>query len=339
MKRIHAIIITLALALLLTACGDKSTTPAGNNNSATKAPNSPTSSANNDSTTPTNKPTDPVANTPTPEPENSPTPAVLASGLYNDQNELKKSWEELITSEKIKVEDGMLTYVNENLIGMLVIDESVIGIKTHEKNAWNKLVGPFDGTAITKVVLPVSFTEIPDGTFKFSSITAVEIPNTVTRIGDFAFSDCYKLETITLPSSLVEIGEFAFGGCLMLKELELPDGLKVIKDRALDNCRNLKKLIIPKSVEVCPNGYNLFNERYGHTITIVIYSNENRHGLPLNDYVESPGYDPNAFVCPIPTSGSDWRVTAVVEDDSPELAYCIKFNIKYEIMDSSSKEN
>ena len=39
------------------------------------------------------------------------------------------------------------------------------------------------------------------------------IPNSVTSIGDFAFSSCIGLTSITIPNSVTSIGDYAFSGC------------------------------------------------------------------------------------------------------------------------------
>jgi hypothetical protein len=57
-------------------------------------------------------------------------------------------------------------------------------------------------------------------------IIAVEIPNSVTSIGDYAFASCEMLKTIKLPEQLDTIGDSAFSGCNNLVNLELPSGLK-----------------------------------------------------------------------------------------------------------------
>jgi hypothetical protein len=46
-----------------------------------------------------------------------------------------------------------------------------------------------------------------------SSITSIEIPDSVTSIGDEAFYDCFFLSNIVIPKSVVSIGEKAFYLC------------------------------------------------------------------------------------------------------------------------------
>ena len=42
------------------------------------------------------------------------------------------------------------------------------------------------------------------------SLTDVIIPDGVTEIGSYAFSQCYLLETITIPASVTYIGDNVF---------------------------------------------------------------------------------------------------------------------------------
>ena len=48
---------------------------------------------------------------------------------------------------------------------------------------------------------------------KPSTLTKVVLPNSVTTIGNYAFCDCYSLESIVLPKSLKIIGDGAFSHC------------------------------------------------------------------------------------------------------------------------------
>jgi hypothetical protein len=64
------------------------------------------------------------------------------------------------------------------------------------------------------VTIPDSVTGIGD--FAFSSckgINDITIPNRVTSIGKFAFSDCTGLTSVTIGNSVIYIGEYAFGNC------------------------------------------------------------------------------------------------------------------------------
>ena len=75
----------------------------------------------------------------------------------------------------------------------------------------------------------------------------VVVPDGVESLGNFCFSDCYNLTTVTLPSSLKEIGGGAFQGT-GLKEIEIPSGVKVI-ERYTFQSYQLVKVSLPKTLK------------------------------------------------------------------------------------------
>ena len=79
------------------------------------------------------------------------------------------------------------------------------------------------------------------------TITSVFIPDTVTRIGDYAFSNCAKLGNVTMPASLKEIGFRSFNGCEHLIEITLPSTLQSIEGYAF-YATSLTSLTMPASL-------------------------------------------------------------------------------------------
>lgn len=70
------------------------------------------------------------------------------------------------------------------------------------------------------LVLPDSVTEIGDYAFSdCSGLTSIVIPDSVTVIGEAAFFDCTGLTTIAVPGSVTDIGNGAFAACVNLMQL------------------------------------------------------------------------------------------------------------------------
>lgn len=107
----------------------------------------------------------------------------------------------------------------------------------------------FRYSSVTSVTIPDSVTFISDSAFAYcSNLTNISIPNSVTAIGSFAFEGCTKLESITLPSSLLTISEFLFYDCSQLTTIHIPDSVSSIRQYAFYNCGKLETIRIPVSV-------------------------------------------------------------------------------------------
>ena len=71
-----------------------------------------------------------------------------------------------------------------------------------------------NGEEITALNVPESVTDIGNYTFSgCRGLTSVTIPEGVKSIGNYAFSDCGGLTTVSIPSSMTSIGTSAFNGC------------------------------------------------------------------------------------------------------------------------------
>ncbi len=96
--------------------------------------------------------------------------------------------------------------------------------------------------------IPNSVTAIGDYAFSDCvGLTSVTIPNSVTAIGDYAFY-CSGLTSITIPNSVTAIGTAAFSNCTGLTSITIPNSVTAISDHAFSNCSGLTSVTIPNSV-------------------------------------------------------------------------------------------
>ena len=88
----------------------------------------------------------------------------------------------------------------------------------------------------------------------YSTIETIEILDGVTTIGNYAFSRCRGLTSITIPDSVTSIGNYAFDSCSSLTSITIPDSVTSIGDYAFQGCRGLTSITIPDSVTSIGNG-------------------------------------------------------------------------------------
>ena len=80
--------------------------------------------------------------------------------------------------------------------------------------------------SVSDVVIPseiegLPVTAISVGAFYLSTITSIEIPNTVTSIGEMAFLGCTSLKSVKLSTGVAKIDKNAFGSCSALREVQV----------------------------------------------------------------------------------------------------------------------
>ena len=96
-------------------------------------------------------------------------------------------------------------------------------------------------------VIPNSVTSIGDSAFSgCSGMTELILPNSVRSIGNCAFSLCSGLTELTLPNSVMSIGDCAFYGCTGLTELILPNSVTSIGNYAFSDCSGLEKITVDR---------------------------------------------------------------------------------------------
>ena len=108
-------------------------------------------------------------------------------------------------------------------------------------------------SALETVVLPDSIKRI--GRFAFAgceSLTSIDLSN-ITTVSDEAFASCGKLNQITWGNVLAEIGKDAFTLCNSIKSITLPDSVTTVGYRAFSQCGALTDVTLSKNMAGIPD--------------------------------------------------------------------------------------
>ena len=81
-----------------------------------------------------------------------------------------------------------------------------------------------------------------------SALTSIDIPASVTSIGEYAFYGCTSLTAIRIPGTVKTVGMYSFQDCSALASLELAEGVKELGTLAFRNCSALTQVTLPASL-------------------------------------------------------------------------------------------
>lgn len=110
----------------------------------------------------------------------------------------------------------------------------------------------FPGTNVTnleQLSFPETLTEIGYTNFGGSKLTEISFPRSLSKIGDYCFTNCLNIETLDIPGAIVEIGSGSFSGLSNLREVTFHDGLESIAALAFNECPLLTQLILPSTLK------------------------------------------------------------------------------------------
>ena len=173
----------------------------------------------------------------------------LAPGLYDENNNLLISWENLTSTEYESiihaVYDENDCFLGEMTSAILNVDKNgVLSTAYDSFESENYSVEYLKG----KLVIDDSVTSIGDDAFVYcESLTTIIIPNSVTSIGNSAFEGCSSLKSIAIPERVTSIGNYVFNGCSSLTSITIPSSVTSIGDSAFAYS-GLTSIIIPNSV-------------------------------------------------------------------------------------------
>ena len=165
----------------------------------------------------------------------------------------KEVWSTEVTEEDLKnaVEDEYGVKYSKDWKRLLKMPTELDGVYSIKKGVKVIADDAFSHCfySLKSIIIPDSVTSIGDGAFsECNSLKSINIPDTVTRIGRSAFEDCDSLTSINIPPSLTTIEDGTFLGCHSLRNTNIPDTVTSIEDYAFSECNSLKNINIPNGV-------------------------------------------------------------------------------------------
>ena len=101
---------------------------------------------------------------------------------------------------------------------------------------------------LTSVEIPETVTSIGSYAFLGTGLNSITIPSGVSIINIGAFTNCINLASITIPDGVTSIGVGAFRSCTNLTSMTIPDNVTSIGQYAFQGCTNLTSMTIPDNV-------------------------------------------------------------------------------------------
>ena len=199
----------------------------------------------------------------------------MEPGLYDKNNNLLLSWDELVNKY-----DFEKAVINGNYEAAKIIDSI---------------------DSASKLVLDNTITSIGASAFSgCKNLTKITIPSSVTNMGWYAFYECANLKTVTIAEGITHIGEATFDGCTSLTSITIPSSVTSIGHNAFENCSNLESIKVDSNNPVYDsrNNSNAIIETATNTL---IFGCKNTTWTAMSATRSAPSRSPSSrstWACP-----------------------------------------
>lgn len=138
----------------------------------------------------------------------------------------------------------------------------------------------------------------------------VVVPETVTRLDSFAFSENDAITSIVLPNSITKMEIMVIDRCANLKSITIPASVTSIDSYAISDCNSLKDVYYQGSQEQ----WAKIDDGYGMPAELP-------SGVALHFNAEGPEPKPGVTVEDIPASGTAYAVEQNITIDGKAVAF------------------
>ena len=125
-------------------------------------------------------------------------------------------------------------------------DKNEATITKYNGNSWS--------VYIPKEIDGYTVVAIGNKAFQYKDAKSIIIPETVSYIDSYAFSECYNLREIEIPYLVTTINSNTFANCASLEKVTIPETVTTIYRYAFDYCTSLRTVELPKSLTTLYNG-------------------------------------------------------------------------------------
>lgn len=136
--------------------------------------------------------------------------------------------------ERVTIGEGLTSIGYNGFYGCSSLTNIVVASRNPAYSSLNGVLFSRDQTSLT------AYPEGRQGGYA--------IPDSVTHIGEYAFSGCSGLTGVTMPNGLLDIGRWAFSSCSGLADITVPNGVTSIGEDAFRHCNGLTNVVIGAGV-------------------------------------------------------------------------------------------